>query len=631
MKNPIYLALLATALIHTSCQDEILNKIPKDKFTDALVWSDPKLIDSYLLSQYFYTPVMIQDATTVFTSWNAPAGAMNRDPSSGNANYAWKNSVQIYGAVQTLGISDETKIVWAGSTDFNPFKLNGISSNGGMSEYWENAYYTVRNLNEFIAKVQDSPVSTEFKQLRVAEARFLRAYIYFSMVKRYGGVPLLTTVPQLNSTNEILYPKRSSEKEIYDFVISETQAIAEPLAAGTEYGRANKWSDLALLSRAALYAGSTAQFGEVQLGGLLGIPKEQAANYYKIAYDAANAIIQSGKYSLYNGDADKIQNFKNVFLKKRNCEAIMAKQFDSAGFADGGLNTWSWDELQAPEPTVWGHSGMNGPYLELVEEFEHIDGTSGKLDRTAVQQGLWTVQELWKDKDPRFFASIWTNETPWPNADGGHLGKNIIDFHKGLIKPDGTILKRLGQSFKELNSVGAQSVGTTQWGNITTGFGVMKYLDPTCDNMKWLAESRTDYLIFRYGEVLLNFAEAANELGKSNEALYAVNQIRTRAGIAPLSSIDREKIHHERKVELVFENHRYWDLRRWREAESKLSRSFSGLQYILDYTTKKYKIIITEAIDGTTTPPVFPRQNYYFPITKGRIGANSNLIENPGY
>ena len=159
----------------------------------------------------------------------------------------------------------------------------------------------------------------------------------------------------------------------------------------------------------------------------------------------------------------------------------------------------------------------------------------------------------------------------------------------------------------------------------------MKYLDPSADNMSWLCESRTDYQIFRFAEILLNYAEAAFELGKPDDALDAVNQIRRRAGVKELPSIDRDKIRHERKVELAFENHRYWDLRRWREAETALTRSFSGLQYIYDYKSGKFKVVVIEDVDGTTASPTFYNQNYYFPITKARRAANPNLIENPGY
>lgn len=620
---------LLIGILATSCQDEFLDKSPLDRYTDAVVWEDPTLIDAFLLTQYMYTPVMINDATTAFTSWNG--SPMNKDNRSGDVGYFFGNSTSVFGTRLTMDVSDETKYNLGSWANLANVKAFGITPDGGVLEYWENAYYTLRNLNEFIKRVANSPIDPQLAKLRVSEARFLRAYIYFSMAKRYGGVPLITSVPQLDSPDELLFPKRNSEKEIYDFVISETTEIAEPLAATTDYGRATKWAALSLKCRAALFAGSVAQFGNVQLNGLLGISSGESSAYYQIAYDAANAVIKSGNFHLYNGDADKVQNFKNVFLKKRNSEAIMVKQHDGSGFVDGGFSTWSWDAMQCPQPQVWGTGNENAPYLEMAEEFDKIDGTPGTIDRTAIQKGLWTMDEIWKDRDPRFYASLWTNGTPWREADGGVMGPNFVDMHIGIIKPDGTIVTGINDSHGGVNAVSSQYYLPAKNGVVTTGFGIMKYLDPTANNLKWLAESRTDYQIFRYGETLLNFAEAAFELGKTGDALNAVNQIRDRAGIAKLTSIDRQKIRHERKVELAFENHRYWDLRRWRVAETKLTRSFSGLQYILDYQTKKYKIKVIDDVDGATTPPKFPSHNYYFPITKARIAVNPNLIENPGY
>jgi hypothetical protein len=266
MKKIFYIILLAVAFTQMSCQDDTLNKIPIDKYTDAVVWSDPKLIDAFLLNQYFYTPVLVNDATTAFTSWTG--SPMVRDSRGSNWKYVFGNSSQAIGTRLTMDVSDETKHNVSGQVNLAGYKAYGITADGGMLEYWENAYYTLRNLNDFIARVPNSPISPDIAKLRVAEARFLRAFIYFSMVKRYGGVPLITSVAQLDSPNKVLYPKRNSEKEIYDFVISETADIAEPLAATTEYGRPTKWAALALQCRAALYAGSIAQFGQVQLGGL---------------------------------------------------------------------------------------------------------------------------------------------------------------------------------------------------------------------------------------------------------------------------------------------------------------------------------------------------------------------------
>lgn len=637
MKLFKYILVILIGLIPLSCTDELLDKQPLDRYTDAVVWEDPSLIDAFLLSQYAYTPVMINDATTVFSNWSGSPS--NRDPRSGDINYWFGNSAQSFGPGLSIEISDEAKYTVGAWANVQAQKANGISADGGVMEWWENAYYTIRNLNDFISKTPKSPLSEELKQTRVSEARFLRAFSYFAMVKRYGGVPLIVEAPQLDSPEEVLYPKRNTEKEIWDFVLSETKEIAALLpSVQDEYGRATRWAALSLHSRAALTAGSIAKYGEMSENGLTGLSSNLAEEYFTMAYDASAEIINEGDFELYTDDVQgndleaRVQNFKNVFLKKRNHEVIMAKQHGGPGFdPGGGTSTWSWDICQAPRPSVWGQGNYQAPYLELIEAFEYVDGKSGKLDRDYVQSRLWTMDELWDNKDPRFYASIWTNGTPWREAVPSNFGKDTINFHHGLIKPDGSILSSFNQSYEEMPAVGDQAFFHAQTGTINTGFGIMKYLDPTADNMIWLTQSRTDYAIFRYAEILLNYAEAAYEIGKSNNALTAVNQIRKRAGITTLNSIDMEKIRHERRVELAFENHRYWDLRRWREAESKLTRPFSGLQYVLDYNSKKYKIIINEEVDGEQLRPTFPKRNYYFPITKTRIGQNKNLIENLGY
>ncbi len=631
----IHVILIILGCLVSSCKKSLLEKEPLDRFTDAAVWKDPTLIDAFLLSQYAYTPVMINDATTMFSSWDG--SPMNRDPRNANLRYWFGNSAQTFGPGLSIEIGDEAKYTSGAWANVSSEKAWGISAEGGAMEWWENAYYTIRNLNEFIARVPTSPLSEEFKAIRTAEARFLRAFCYFAMVKRYGGVPLLTVVPQLDSPESLLYPERNTEQELWDFVLQETKEIAEILPPiQDEYGRATRWAALALHCRAALFAGSIAKYGELNENKLTGLPSNLAPIYFQQAYDVADEIIK-GPFSLYKADIKgndleaRVQNFKNVFLVKRNPEIIMAKQHGGKSFdPGGGTTTWSWDICHAPRPSVWGQGNYQAPYLELIEAFEYADGRSGTLDRDYVQSRLWTMDELWADRDPRFYASIWTNGTPWREAVASNFGKDTINFHRGLITEDGTMLTTFTSSYKGMPVVGDQSYFHASTGILNTGFGIMKYLDPSADNMIWLMESRTDYAIFRLGEILLNYAEAAYELSKPGDALWAVNEIRDRAGIQQLTSISMEKIRHERQVELAFENHRYWDLRRWREAETKLTRSFSGVQYVLDFATRKYKVMIHDEIDGEQRP-TFPHRSYYFPITVARRGQNPNLKENPGY
>ncbi|MFT4018346.1 MAG: RagB/SusD family nutrient uptake outer membrane protein [Agriterribacter sp.] len=625
MKSKFNIAIAAIAALTMSSCYKVMDQVPTDRYTDAVVWNDPVLLDAHLAELYACVPVMIQDATTLMNSWSG--APMNVDDNGWTATMGF--SAQMEGTVRTNEITDEAKYNFGAQAHLLDLKENGIQANGTELQWWGNAYYTIRNLNNFIERAGESSISNV--EERIGEARFLRAFCYFAMVKRYGGVPLITKVIPIDGDSSMLFPKRNTEKEIYDFILSETDDISKILPGAAEAGRANKWAALALRGRAALYAASIARFGTQQLNGLLGFPGGDDVSYYQVAYNANKEIIDGGGFALYNGDADKVQNFKNIFLKKGNSEAIMVKQHSGKGFMDGGSNRWSWDMVECPRPNVWGVGNYHGPYLDFVEEFELTNGSSGVIDRTYAKSRLWTMDELWSDRDPRFFATVWTNGTSWAGALGGTLGADKIDMHNGIMSRDGQLIDGRYDSYEGISAVGDQLVRFKE-GNVTnTGFGLMKYLDPTANNFNWFCESTTDYLIFRYGEILLNYAEAAFELGKDGDALIAVNQIRERAGIAGLGSVSREKIRHERKVELAFENHRYWDLRRWRTAVTALTRTYTGIRYIYDAASGKYRVDFIDDIDGRPKTPTFPEKNYYFPIGQGRVAANPNLVENPGY
>lgn len=593
MKRIIYI-FLSIPLIFTSCMKDVLDKKPLDSISDAVVWNDQALIDAYLTQAYLQMYMLT-----------------NETPNSD-----WASSDDWNGPFIINEMSDECTRNWVFGQ--SQAKTSGITITGGVLDWWEHSYTAIRTLNEFIKRVPQAPVEENFRKSRTAEARFLRAYNYFAMVKRYGGVPLITEPQDINASYEELYRKRDKEQQVYDFVLSEMDAIIPdlPERAATGYGRPSRYTALALKSRAALYAASIAKFGVVGADGLTGITPASENSYYQQAYDAAKLVIGSGQYDLYKADNDKVTNFKNVFLQKNNIEVIWAQRHDQMQRNTGG-NGWVWDFFQAPKPHGWNAGNQNAPYLEMAEAFEHTDGTPGTLNRTAIQQGLWATADLWANKDPRFYATIYTQNTSWKGA--------LVDFHNGLQLPDGTI--QTSGSYQNVAAKGTQAVDNS----FGTGFGVMKYLEEGKDNMGERATSGTDWQLFRYAEVLLNYAEAAFELGKDGDALGAVNQVRERAGIRELTTVDREKIRQERKVELAFEGHRYWDLRRWRTAVDVLSVNRSGLRYIQDFTTSKYVLQVIEKIDGATSNPVFYERNYYLPITTSRTGNNANLVENPGY
>lgn len=589
---------LFAALITSSCENDLLDKQPLDIISDKSLWSDPALIEAYISQQYAQTPTLIQD------SWELSTGNFGKN---------------LGGPFYFNSLSDESKNNWTlGSSGPAGFKNGGLRIGGGLSEYWDLGYRTIRQLNEIIERLPSTPLAASVKKNRLAEARFLRAFNYFSLVKRYGAVPLITKVQTLEDPKETLSPVRDSEQRIYDFIIAELDATIQELPetyAAADYGRPTKFAALSFKSRAALYAGSIAKYGTVQLNGLLGIPSSQATSYFTKSLEASKVIVSSGRHSLYRADADRVKNFRNVFLIKKNPEAIFVVTHNN-GLVSAG-NPWTWDYGQSPKPHPIDQGNINAPYLEMAEAFEYVDGKSGKLNYDEIQTGLWSAADLWKNKDPRFYATLYTQDTQWKGT--------AVDFHDGLITSTGQTI-----TSGSFGGVLARGIQQGNQGNVT-GFGVMKYLDETTPLVTFLSNSTTDYQVFRFAEILLNLAEAAFEIGNSADALDAINQIRNRAGIAPHTTISIERIRQERRVELAFENHRYWDLRRWRTAVRDLSINNSALRYILDFNTKKYRLQVIRNADGTTSTPAFFEFNYYFPINNGRRQANPNLVENPGY
>ena len=600
----IIVFIVAGLMTISSC--DYLDKAPLDLISDNDVWNDETLVEAYLANSYYDMSYFA-----------------NESPGSN-----WDGDV-FFPCFAVTHVSDESMSQWRDWGDalrWYNYKFGNLKIQGGLLEWW--GYAPIRRLNVFIERLPESSLSDNLKKTRTAEARFLRAFSYFSMVKRYGGVPLLTVAQSIDAPEDELFLPREKEAVIYDFVIKEIDEIVNDLPEtidNSNLGRPSKYAALALKCRAALYAGSIAQFGKVQLDGIVGIPADKANSYYQAAYDAGMQIVNSGKHSLYNANEDKAENFRNIFLVKNNPEVIFAKRHNNINgdHGQGGGNGWCVDFFQCPRPQGWNRGNLDGAYLELIEEYEYVDGRSGKLDRDAIQQGLWTTDELWKDKDPRFFATFYTQNTPWKG--------NTVEYYKGILLPDGTI--QTSDSYEGILCNGEQDVDGTC-------FGMLKYLDESHDNMAgtnsaW-ATSSQDWQIFRFAEIYLNIAEAAFETGKTNEAMEAINKVRERAGIALHTAIDREKIRRERRVELTFEGHRYWDLRRWRTATEDLSREFSGLRYVLDYNSfkageLKYKLIIINQIDGAVNTPLFREENYYLPITLSRVANNPKLVENPGY
>lgn len=596
MKKIINYCLIAIPLWFMACSD-VLDKEPIDIISENVVWNDNRLAEAYL-------DQVLAEMVFMFSEVSVAAP-------SGNLNIA----TRLWYMHDFITMSDEARHSFPWYYTFSNYGAGLLDETGGFGELW--LYPTIRKTNEFIENMETSSILEDQKTELIARARWARAMCYFAMVKRYGGVPLITRVQTIDEPVEDLLVSRDKEVDIYDFIISEMDEIF-PLMKNTRGGYPTKWAAMALKSRAALYAASSASWGTEQIDGIVGISASEATRFWQASYNASDALINESGHSLYNKyPEDKVKNFRQLFVDDAgNPESIFAFQFtgeQGQGFDHG------WDMFTGPQGFVAWAGNAAAPYLEMVEEFENQDGTPGTFDRAKYTSGLWTVEEMFANKEPRFFASIYTQGTPWQGSKVSNYGK--------LILPDGSSISSGGYN-------GVPAKGSSNF-RYATGFGVLKYLDETKVNPgNW--SSNTDWMVFRLGEIYLNQAEACLELGKTDEALILVNAIRERAGVALLTSIDREKVRHERKVELAFESHRWFDLRRWRTAVDEISRPFSGVIYSMDYNsyvdgTPKFKLEIDENIDGEKQKQFFEK-HYYLPITPERISNNPNLApENPGY
>ncbi|GAB3651596.1 RagB/SusD family nutrient uptake outer membrane protein [Echinicola sediminis] len=581
----IYKVLLGALTVGSlqGCVDA-LEKEPKDIISQNAVYRDPALVDALLLDLYARTPFQQTGGQADFNmGLMAGMGAESRPFGAWQTPYS--AAIKVY---------DET--------------------GAGALNYWP--YDEIRIANQMIEDITVSDFDQEYKDQRIAEIRFLRAVMYFKMAKRFGGVPLVVDVQDVNAPLEDLWVARNSEKEIYDFVLAELQGASQVLPESYEAadnGRPTKWAATALRSRVALYAASIARFGTVQLDGLLGIPSGEQQQYYTIAKSEAEAVINSGQFALYNKfPDDPAQNFHQLFIdENNNPEPIFSERWDFA------LNRGhSWDNLCTPAGFNSSWNSNFNVFVDLVEMFDFVDGRSGAIDRSLyTADNSWDIDDFFGNRDPRFQASFFIPETEWQ-------GK-LAYFHTGTFATiDGE------RQYLTSGNIGEWPAAAERRNRIRTGVYIKKRVDESFVEVAG-GQSSTDFHYLRLAEMYLNLAEASFYLNEPVDGLLAINKIRERAGMPLLVTLSEDAIRQERAVEFALEEHRYWDLRRWRIADDYLDgRRLQGFDYKYDYDTEEYYITLTNA---EAQARVFQERHYYFALGRGKLAENPNLVENPGY
>ena len=541
MKKLLYIAALST--LGYSCNK--LEMTPLDRLSEANVWADPSLIQLYVNGTY-----------------NSMMHGFQQDLLSAACD-------------ETYNIHDwgSLRVVQTGALTAD--NVAGISTNINFFNF---AYGYIRNINIFFSKIDNAPGDDAFKTQVKGEMAFLRANLYANLIWRYGGVPLINNVFQLNDDYSV---QRASYDECVAFIVSELDKAASMLPAnqpGQQKGRASANACKALKSRVLLYAASAQNN-----------PQHDNAKW-KAAADAAEALLSSG-FEL-NSD------YQGTFLSD-NKEIIFARYFTQANNtsfnlyqgrngSDGyGANNLTQNMVNAYEMKATGVQ----PFIEAADGSLTINPASG-----------YDPANPYDGRDPRFEASILHDGSVW-------AGRETESFRGGKDSPE------------------SSSAG---WNASLTSYYFKKFLVESIPPSGSTVKPTNPWIFFRYAEILLNYAEAKFELGEENIARQYLNTVRSRPGVnmPPVTESGedlRKKIQNERRVELSFEGHRFFDVRRWKIAASTEPRPLLSMNIQKSGSVKTYTI--TKLTDRT-----FRDANYLMPIPRAEIDkSKGSLTQNAGY
>ncbi len=494
-----------------------------------------------------------------------------------------------------LGSATDDAVPSSDNTSIARFTNGGYSATNNADDSWNSNYRSIRKCNLFVQNFPRINLRTPLIPQGIywkAENRFLRALFYFELIKRYGGVPLLGD--RVLTINDDLKLSRNTYDECVSYIVNECDSVKDvvrpdPVASG-DYGRITKMVVLTLKAKTLLYAASA-----------LNNPSNDINKWKK----AKNALADVIRQATVGGFALE-PVFNNVFTTRINSEVIFANQRSVT--TDVEINN-------APIGYLSGSTASRGktsPTQELVNAFPTIKGLPITKDlKSSSNKTGYDPNNPYANRDPRLDNTVFYNGLTW-------LGRGVETFDGGRDRPGGTIDQtKTGYYMRKF--MGDFSSGTT-YSNLTHNFP-----------------------IFRYADVLLMFAEAKNVVdgpGSNTDSVYNyVRAIRARAGIVPgigantygvsstLNATEmQDLIRNDRRIEMAFEEQRFWDLRRWKIAEDVYNKPLHGIR------VTKTGNVISYQVEQLATPFQFIAPKMYrYAIPFSEISKNANLTQNEGY
>ena len=589
------------------------------------------------------------------------------------------------------GVNETTNLAFL--TDEATRSDGGVGIGYEGFNYWP--YGDIRQVNIFMQNVEKAKeagtISVADADRMTGEAHFARAYMYYGLVKRYGGVPLIDKVQDDDYADggpgAVAVP-RSTELDTWKFVLNECTLAAATLpdaTSGSDLYRVTKWAAYALKSRVALHAASVAKYwnlaplaGEAVTQKLVGgMTSADADAFYKECIEASKFLIENSGKSLYKPAPATVKeaasNFQALFLNDQNEEIIFSKAYlNGTTNTNQGHSYAQFNILPQVNPGALKYGRFN-PMLEIVDLFEdYTDDGTGKsakivtrtdgnedayipnfhnMNNASVVNTLMSVPfvkyndlyEPFANKDARLLASVVVPGSSYAGTEiiiqGGFIKDNnsYVAYSNESTQKNGTTYYALGAEGETMFS-GFNNVNSGEDANWTaTGFGVRKYMPEGESMSPDRLSSTTSYIDMRLAEVYLNYAEAVVEngsgLGDKELAENYLNALRRRAGHTDRISLTLENVLKERRVEMAFEGKRFWDMNRRREFHTEFSnnRIRKALVPMLDLRGAEPKYVFARVNyfgDETRGGRTFQNINYYRGIPNI---ATNGLVQNPGH
>lgn len=624
-KTRIYNLVIAAGILLflASCKKDFLNTSPLTSIPSAATWADGNLAEAFVTNAY-----------------------------NGLGNGGWFEQ-------QLASLSDETVFVHPGR-NINTINEGTLTpSNTGWIDgtyEWGNMYNYIRSCNVSLENLKTATFDNADLNARLqGEAHFLRAYYYQQLLRYYGAIPIVDHTYGLNEDYSIA---RNTYEECVNFIVKDCDSAALLLTGKSlASGRATALAAMALKSRVLLYAASdlhdmpTAKARSATISSfpnpeLLGYVSGDRTARWKAAQDAAKAVLDAG--SGYKLDlsaplsaADAKQAYISIAMAGKSkapgidaaagVELIFMRQF-APDLYTGGPSTDGTSVGLDNGPNGYHNWAGNVPIQQLVDDYQMMDGSNfdwNNSDEAAAP---------YKNRDPRFYASILYDGADWKPR----------DKISGNVDPANQIQTGSYESTPGKLEAGLDTRESSieNWNASWSGYYMRKFIDPDPNVVDNNTRQYIPYPFLRYTEAVLNYVEASIELGQEDEAKTWLNKIRFRAGMPAITATGtalRDAYRNERRIELVFEEQRYHDARRWMIASTTIGSKLRFINvtgklkpgataptpYRHDETKYTYKYV--PYVDNTLENRTWIDKMYFRPINRDEMNKNDKLIQNPGY